>query len=178
MYQVIFWMFVTALVGLCVRRIKWRPGLFALAICYVTFLVALLYYATQVFQQTATSVSEGWYLTSFTVVEAVLFTAGAQSLLGTRWYWGAIAAETCLLSLFVYTTAFVAMPYYSGITFHATNGSLRTYHPHFSDFGVMSHRLLRFHPSIPLIVPWIVLLTIAMCFCYMTASKCLSRSKE
>ncbi len=157
MYQVIFWMFVLAILGLIRGRIASRTGVFSLIVCYVIFLAALVYYAIQVFQAVGTSVAEGWYLTLFTVVEAVLFTAGLQSLLNRRWYWGIIAAQVFLLSLLLYTSAFVEMPYYSGITFHRADGGLVAYHPHAAEFSLMSARLLRFHPLVPTTLPWLLL---------------------
>jgi len=157
MYRVVFWLFVLGVMGLIRGRIRSVSGALSLIICYAVFIAGLIYYATQVFQETGTSVAEGWYLTSFIPAEAVLFSAGLQSSLGARWRWVGIAAQVLLLALLIYSSAFIAMPYYSGITAHKADGHLATYHPQLSDFGLMSARLLRFHPFVPVTLPWLLL---------------------
>src|SRR5207247_8137272 len=79
MYRVVFWLFVLGVMGLIRGRIRSVSGALSLIICYAVFIAGLIYYATQVFQETGTSVAEGWYLTSFIPAEAVLFSAGLQS---------------------------------------------------------------------------------------------------
>src|SRR5207249_10297161 len=55
------------------RSTRSNRGVITLVTAYLVFAGALVYYATQVFQQTGTSVAEGWYLTTFLPVEALLF---------------------------------------------------------------------------------------------------------
>ncbi len=157
MYQVIFWLFLISLAGLAGRAARSNRGIVALVIGYLVFLGSLIYYATQVFQQTGTSVAEGWYLTTFLPVEAVLFVAGMRSLLGRLWTLPVSMMKLFLTALLAYTAAFVSLPYYAGITSHKPDGHLATYHPHLSDFSLMSSHLLRFHPWIPDWLPWLLL---------------------
>ena len=157
MYRAIFWLFLLGLVGLLGRSTRSNRGVMTLVTAYFIFAVALVYYATQVFQQTGTSVAEGWYLTTFLPVEAVLFVAGIRSLFRQRWKWAAATMKLFLIALLAYSAAFVSLPYYAGITSHKPDGHLATYHPQLSDFPLMTSRLLRFHSWIPGWLPWLFL---------------------
>src|SRR5439155_21946804 len=122
---------------------------------------ALLYYSTQVFQQHNVSVVQGWYLTSFIPVEAVVLIAGMQGWFGTAWKLGAAIMALCLLALWIYTSVFVAMPYYSGFTHHGPSGQVTAYHPALHEFPIMWTRLLRLYPGVPTILPWLALTSFA-----------------
>jgi len=161
-YQVISWIFLLALLGF-IRK----PGrlidrtIRPLLVIYLGMLTALVYYATQVFVHKGISVAEGWYLASFIPIEAVLVVAGAHALMTVRARWLLALLAICCLGLSVYCGAFVAFPYYAGITQHNPSGSLMTFHPSISDFPLMASRLLRHHPAIPDILPWLLLLNFA-----------------
>src|SRR5436309_11582990 len=147
MYRVFGWLFGLVLAGCFRRRVRINHRtIFPLAVGYAVFGAALIYFATQVFQQTGMSVIQGWYLTLFIPVEAVLFVAGAQGWFGGRWYWVVSALVVASFALLIYSAVFVALPYYAGITSHNPSGHLTTYHPALQDSSVMTHRLLRFQP--------------------------------
>ena len=122
---------------------------------YAVFGTALVYFATQVFQKTGASVIQGWYLTLFVPVEAVLFVAGARGWFERRWNWIVSALVVLFFALLIYSAVFVALPYYAGVTSHNPSGHLETYHPAFDDLSLMTHRLLRFQPAVPAFVPWV-----------------------
>jgi len=102
-------------------------------------------------------VAEGWYLTNFLPVEALLFVAGVRSVFRQHWKWAAATMKLFLIALLAYSAAFVSLPYYAGITSHKPDGHLATYHPQLSDFSLMPLRLLRFHSWIPGWLPWLLL---------------------
>ena len=161
-YEVISWIFLLALLGFMRKPARLidrtiRP----LLVIYLGMLAALVYYATQVFAHKGISVAEGWYLASFIPIEAVLFVAGAHALMTVRARWLIALLAICCLGLSVYSGALVAWPYYAGITQHSPSGSLMTFHPHISDFPLMTSRLLRYHPAIPDILPWLLMLNFA-----------------
>ena len=159
MYLVVSRFFLIGLLGFARRpRILLEKSVLPLVVIYCTYIAALIYYATQVFQQAGTSVIEGWYMTSLVPVEAVLFAEGAICWSNRYAKWMILAFVCFLTPLLIYGTVFVALPYYAGITSH---GAL-TFHPHWSDFSLMSSRLLRFYPWIPLFIPWL-LLAAAVC---------------
>jgi hypothetical protein len=155
MYRLVSWLFLAGAFG-CV--LGWRSGmslraLVVLGVNYLLFIAALLYYATQVFQNGGISVAEGWYLTLLIPVEAVLFVTGVRSYILK--YWPAVVAAVgfLLLALTVYANLFVMIPYYSGMTAHAESGHLQTYHPAGADAGIILQHLLRYHPWLPSFVP-------------------------
>jgi hypothetical protein len=157
MYQVVFGIYILGIVGLLRGRLQNPKAVAALATCYVSSIAGLIYYGILVFRAGGTSVTEGWYLAPMIPAEIVLFAAGIQSLFGKHRRWLFIFSQTCLMLLLAYTAAFIEMPYYSGMTAHAANGQLAAYHPRLFDFGLMTHRLLRFQPSIPAVLPWFLL---------------------
>ena len=158
MYRVVLWLFVLGILGLLRHgRRSLRPVL-PLIVVYITFGAGLAYYAIQVFQATGLSVAQGWYLSSFVPVEALLFVAGCRSWFAQRWRPAVIFAQIVLTLLLVYSAAFVEMPYYAGMTAHKPDGHLAAYVPHLGDFGIISARPLRFYPHVPTFFPWILLL--------------------
>jgi hypothetical protein len=170
MYQVVFAAYLIGILGLFRGRLRNRWAMAALGICYAAFLAGLIYYAIIVFRSEGLSVAEGWYLAPMIPAEIVLFVAGIQSLLGRYHRWAIAFSQTALTLFLVYTAAFIEVPYYAGITAHASNGQVGTYHPHISDFPMMTERLLRFHSSIPIEVPWILLCAVVIFGVYSTAS--------
>jgi 4-amino-4-deoxy-L-arabinose transferase-like glycosyltransferase len=169
MYEVISWLFCLGLLGFIRKPARFldrtiRP----LALLYIVFIAALIYYATQVFLHKGVTVAEGWYLTSFISIESILFVAGAYALLGARGQgrWLVSSLSLCCMALVVYSGLFVALPYYSGITHHNPSGGLASFHPAMSDFTLMASRLMRYQPGIPHVLPWLLLLTFVSMSCY------------
>ncbi len=158
MYQSVFWLFILGLFGWIRRpRQLLDRTVLPLIILYFAFSAALVYYATQVFLHTGLTVAEGWYLTSFIPIESVLFTIGALALLGKHARWLIGLFELLCLTIAVYSSLFIAFPYYSGFTNHNASGSLTTFHPALPDFVLMVGRLMRYEPGISHIVPWLLL---------------------
>jgi hypothetical protein len=158
-YLIIFWIFIVALLGfvrkpgqLLARRV--RP----LILIYFGILAALVYYATQVFVHKGVTAAEGWYLTSFVPIEALLFAAGSYALLGARARWLAALLGLCCLALTVYGAGFVAMPYYSGLIHHNPAGAVTSFHPSLWDFPLMTSRLLRYSSALFGVVAWLLFL--------------------
>jgi hypothetical protein len=160
MYTVIALTMAAGIAGLLLRPLRIPRVLPAIIVTYLVFLAGMAYYATQVFQATGLSVAQGWYLTALIPIECLLFVAGVRTSLGRFWWIAVSMAQLLFLCLIVYSEVFVAMPYYSGLTGHAVSGHLSTYHPNFSDFGLMAARLLRFHVWVPLSLLWPLLLAV------------------
>ena len=159
MYLVISRFFLIGLLGFARRpRMLLEKHVLPFAVMYCSYIAALIYYGTQVFQQSGTSVIEGWYMTSLVPIEAVLFAEGAIGWSARHAKWMILAFVCLLTPLLIYSAVFVALPYYAGITSHGA----MTFHPHWSDFPLMSSRLLRFYPWIPTFTPWL-LLAAAVC---------------
>jgi hypothetical protein len=129
---------------------------------YLGIVAALVYYATQVFVHKGTTMAEGWYLTSFIPIEAILFVVGAHSLLGAGGRWLVILGAMTCLALVIYSGLFVALPYYAGFTHHSPSGGLTSFHPLISDFPIMGSRLLRYQLAVPRLLPWLLLLNFAV----------------
>src|SRR5262249_21450693 len=111
--------------------------------------------------QTGSSVIQGWYLTMFVPVEALLCVAGASAWFGKRWNWMASGLAVLFFALLLYSLLFVAMPYYAGMTAHTSSWHLETYHPAFTDFSLMTERLMRFLPTRSPILPAALLSIVA-----------------
>jgi hypothetical protein len=167
MYGLIGWLFVLLLAGSIVRPARAMPRtIFPLIVSYAVFGAALVYFATQVFQQTGESVIQGWYMTMFIPVEAVLCIAGARAWFGKRWTWPLSFLIVLLFALLIYSAVFVALPYYAGITSHTASGHLQSYHPALTDFSVLAPRLLRFQPAVPVFLPSLLLCIVMVFFVY------------
>jgi hypothetical protein len=163
MYRTIFWFFVFGVAGLLRRpRRLVSPPMLPLVLTYGGFAAALVYYATQVFQRTGISVAQGWYLTLLVPLEAVMFVAGMGEWMRKNWRWPVAAFGLLLFALFIYSTAFVALPYYAGLTTRTAQGHVGTYHISRGDFWRMPSVLLRFYPNVPVVVPWLLLGVFAM----------------
>lgn len=157
-YKIVFAMFAVGVIGFFAwLRKSSSPAMQALGFTYAMFGAALVYIATQVFQEAGISVIQGWYLSPFLPVEALLFVIGVHHLFPTR---GARAfigfVSFCFLAMSIYGTAFIEAPYYSGLTSHGPSGSLRAYHPQWADISAIGERLTRFHPWIPDAMPLIL----------------------
>src|SRR5262249_36922053 len=149
-YQTVIVLFGVGLIGFVFHLIRRSsPAILALCAVYGFYCASLVYYATQVFQQTGVPVIQGWYLSPLLPIEVLVFVMGIDFFF-RRWSrWGIATVAVCFLAMVVYGTAFIAAPYYSGVIEHAPSGHLRAYHPHFSDIPMISSRLTRLHPWIP-----------------------------
>jgi len=158
MHKLILIVFLLGVLGILAhpRKAMNRTAI-VLSIVYAVFVFGLVYYATQVFQYGGISVSQGWYLTSVIPIEAILFAVGVRFWVGNSRTCALAILPGFLLALLLYTSIFVAMPYYSGITAHKPDGHLATYYFKASDLALMPERLLRFHDWIPRATPWVLL---------------------
>jgi hypothetical protein len=165
LYQAILIFYAIGIGGFLayLRRSSSRPVLVMLLI-YVLFAASLIYYATQVFQQSGVAVIQGWYLSPMVPIETLAFVLGISFLFSPRVSSRSIAAVSMwFLAMLVYGNLFIAAPYYSGLIAHSPSGSLRAYVPRLGDVAIMGERLTRYHwwiPSAgPVIVSIIVVLT-------------------
>jgi hypothetical protein len=157
-YLSIFWMFVISLLGFIRKPGKlYDRTVRPLLLIYFGILAALVYYATQVFIHKGLTAAEGWYLTSFIPIEAVLFVAGAEALLGSRARWLVALLGLFCLALTVYGAGFVALPYYAGLLHHNPSGTVTSFYPTLSNLSLMTSRLLRYFPAMPRFLPWLLL---------------------
>ncbi len=158
MYETVLVMFAIGLFGFITFLLKSAPrGLLVFSLTYVCYAAALVYYATQVYQQTGIAVIQGWYLSTMLPVEVLAFVFGLQSLV-SRWIFiraGSFAAS-CLLALTVYGNVFIAAPYYTNLIEHTSTGHVRAYHPRLSDASLIAARLTRFYPWMPDAVPLVI----------------------
>ena len=157
-YKVVFALFMIGVAGFIAwLRKTSSPAMHALMFTYALFGAALIYIATQVFQEAGISVIQGWYLSPFLPLEALLFVIGVHHLFPSRGAKGFICfVSFAFLAMSIYGTAFIEAPYYSGLTSHGPSGSLRAYHPQWADIAVMGERLTRFHQWIPDATPLIL----------------------
>jgi len=154
-YETVFVLFVIGIAGFMayLRKSKSR-SVRAFIVIYVVFCASLVYYATQVFQQTSLSVIQGWYLSPLVPIEALAFVLGIHFLFGQRiMTWVVAFVALCFLAMLIYGTGFIAAPYYSGLTDHAPSGHLRAYHPDSGDASTMGARLTRLHAWLPISAP-------------------------
>jgi hypothetical protein len=156
-YEIIIILFGIGLVGFVLHfRQSRSPIAIALCVVYAAYSASLIYYATQVFQQTGIPVIQGWYLSPLVPIEAMVFVTGVQFLL-PRWHsWIIVAVAVCFLAMIIYGNGFIAAPYYSGLIKHGRSGSLSAYHPRLADTSTMDSRLVRFHPWIPAATPLVL----------------------
>jgi hypothetical protein len=150
-YQTIMVLFAAGVAGFLAFLFKSSSRILqVLMLIYVAFAASLVYYATQVLQQIGVPVIQGWYLSLMIPIEAIVFAVGIEFLFRRRFGVGITAfTGVCFLAMLIYGNAFIAAPYYAGLTEHAASGHLRAYHPQWADISVLAARLVRFHPWIP-----------------------------
>ncbi|HET9217920.1 MAG TPA: hypothetical protein VFR18_13130 [Terriglobia bacterium] len=151
MHQTVFCVFLLASAGFVLHLLKSKHATArVLSVLYITYLLALMYYATQTFQSTTQAIIQGWYITPFVAFEACVFTLGVAQLLKGGYRTAAVSiAAFALLALLIYGTLFVAAPYYTGFTSHAPSGHLRPYSPAVADIPIISARAVRLFPLLP-----------------------------
>ncbi len=96
---------------------------------YGSFCFALGYHAILTFILFNSSTSIGWYLYCTVVVEVLLVTIGLLAIfgkLGRRWILPTLTALFVTLEL--YATHFLLIPYYSGLIAHGPDGTMATFH--------------------------------------------------
>ena len=150
-YQTILVLYAIGVAGFIAYLSKTRTKtVVVLLVIYAFFASSLVYYATQVFQQTGIPVIQGWYLSPLIPVETLAFVLGIRFVFSGRVLSLSTAiVATCFLAMLIYGNLFIAAPYYTGLIEHAQSGNLRSYHPQWADIAVMGKRLTRFHPWIP-----------------------------
>ena len=140
MYKVIWDIFRLACLGLAVCAWRLFQGRGRCAIrdsrhflvflgLYVLFCIGIAYDALLVFLLFHVSTTDGRYLYAPIVVEVILVTAGLLALV-PRGYgpWVLPTLTFFFVLLELYATHFVALPYYSGLIAHTSNGALATFH--------------------------------------------------
>jgi len=154
-YQTVLYIFGIGITGFILYVAKSsKPVNGVLVFIYLAFAASLIYYATQVFQSTGTPVIQGWYLSPLIPLEAFAFVTGVRFLLPARGIGAALAfVGLSFLAMSIYGNAFIAAPYYTGMTAHAPSGHLRAYHPQWTDIAIIGARLTRLHPWIPDALP-------------------------
>lgn len=127
MYRTIELVLLAALAGLIASAVKKRTS-FPLAVCLfvqLCFWAGVAWFAVSTWLATGESDVPGYYAYAVVVAEAVCLIAGLSALmpaLATRFI--APALVTCLAGTELYSTVFLLMPYYAGITAHTSHGSV------------------------------------------------------
>ncbi len=137
MYHLFYAVILVAAIGL-MRALR-RPAVLTLLTIYLCFWLGQLYNVALLYLSKGLAGSMGWYMYATVGAEVTLCVAGLRSLLpssasrgissrwsDTRWIATAGAAAFALLDL--YTVHAVAIPYYTGMIRHRTNGSIEALH--------------------------------------------------
>jgi 4-amino-4-deoxy-L-arabinose transferase-like glycosyltransferase len=131
MYHLFYVVIALAAIGLV--RLRRRPDILALVALYATFWVAQLYNALLLFVGQGVATSMGWYMYAVVAAEVALCVAGLRAISPASWRRQVSLAGVLLFVLLdLYTLQGVAIPYYTGLIAHRSNGSLAPVH--FSDF--------------------------------------------
>jgi hypothetical protein len=131
MYRVFACVVLAAAAGLVVRFLREksdRTNLSVLAGFYVFFWLGLCYHELT-FSVLGLSTSTGWHVYAVVVAEALLATLGLMTLCPAgRRDWVLPAGTALFVLLDLYTTHFLLLPYYTGLTAHRADGALATFH--------------------------------------------------
>ena len=131
-YHLVFFVIVASIVGmlLALRDTEKRKAIGTLAAIYGFFWLGQLYNVLLLFMAKGASTSMGWYMYCVVAAELALLVLGTQTLLPKRFCPWAISILILLAgALDFYTVTFVSIPYYAGLTSHASNtGALRAFH--------------------------------------------------
>src|SRR5207249_2842804 len=110
-------------------RSKREPNLFVPLTLYGFFLAAITYHVLINFIDTGVGASNGWYLYTVIVPEALLVIAGLTAFrIGRQLLVGTIAA---FFLLELYTTHAILIPYYTGMIAHTPAGYLQSFYPRY-----------------------------------------------
>jgi hypothetical protein len=142
MYHFFYLFILVAGVGI-VTRLR-QPTVAALSLLYLGFWLGQLYNVLLLFAAKGVATSMGWYMYAVVAAEVGLFISGLAAVapVHLRRYLPLAAICVCVL-LDLYTTHAVAVPYYTGVITHRSNGSLEAVHvAEVSGIG-LHHVLLR-----------------------------------
>jgi hypothetical protein len=129
---------------------------------YLCFWLGQLYNVTILYISKGLAGSMGWYMYAVVGAEVTLCVAGLRSLMpatASRWISAGGAAMFALLDL--YTVHGVAIPYYTGMIRHRSNGSVEALHwAAFQGTGIGGglERLAMFVPAAVLAGLWLLYL--------------------
>lgn len=138
---------------------NWHAGGIILsATFYLSFCAAIAYHALMVYLVQGISTGLGWYLYGALAAELVLLAVGFVALFGQRAR--SALAVVCVLSctLDLYTTQFLLMPYYSGLSAQYPPGQWYS-----ANLMLMLNRLSVNEPG--LVAPWVVAISWAAYLC-------------
>jgi len=160
MYHLFYVAILAAAAGL-VRAFK-QPAIRTLLAVYLCFWLGQLYNVTILYISKGLAGSMGWYMYAVVGAEVTLCVAGLRSLMpatASRWISAGGAAMFALLDL--YTVHGVAIPYYTGMIRHRSNGSVEALHwAAFQGTGIGGglERLAMFVPTAVLAGLWLLYL--------------------
>ncbi len=122
MYYIFFAIIIVAAIGL-IRQLR-RPPVAWLAAVYIFFWLGQLYNVVLQYLTKGLAGSMGWYMYAVVACEVVLCAVA----FGRFRVW-AVALGTFLFGLLdLYGIGWLAIPYYTGIIAHKTNGALAAFH--------------------------------------------------
>jgi 4-amino-4-deoxy-L-arabinose transferase-like glycosyltransferase len=113
-----------------------------LSLLYAGFWASLMYHAFVSFGKVQHPASGGWYLYAAIVPETLIVTFGFWQITPEAWRRNLLIAITSAFVLLdFYSSHFIALPYYTGLTRHTPGGSLQVFH--YSDAAAMgTHELM------------------------------------
>ena len=127
MYHLFYLVIGLAAIGL-VPQIR-RPSILALAAIYAMFWIGQLYNVMLLYSATGIATSMGWYMYAVVAAEVGLCVGGLLAISGEKlrcWIPSIGVALFALLDL--YTVQALAIPYYTGLIVHRTNGTIAPLH--------------------------------------------------
>jgi len=160
MYHLFYLAILAGAVGLVwVLR---RPAILTLLLVYLCFWLGQLYNVALLYLSKGLAGSMGWYMYAVVGAEVTLCMAGLRRLTPARARrWIAVAGAAMFALLDLYTVHAVAIPYYTGMIRHSSNGSLGALHwAGFQGVGIggAAARLAVFVPVAPLVGLWLLYL--------------------
>ncbi len=123
MYHLFYLVISVAAMGL-VWLIR-RPPIIALTAIHAIFWIGQLYNVLLLYSATGVATSMGWYMYAVVAAEVTLCIAGLRAISPVRWRRQVPLIGVLLFALLdLYTIHAVAIPYYTGMISHGTNGAL------------------------------------------------------
>jgi 4-amino-4-deoxy-L-arabinose transferase-like glycosyltransferase len=113
-----------------------------LSLLYAGFWASLIYHAFVSFSKGKQPASGGWYLYAAIVPETLIVIFGLWQFMPEAWRRNLLVSMTAAFVLLdLYSSHFVALPYYTGLIRHSPNNSLQVFH--ISDAAALgTHELL------------------------------------